>query len=490
LCTNMLHIELARHRSHRPFYLQILEQIRAHILSGLLPPETPLPSSRQLAIELGIARRTVVIAYEELCAQGYCVGRVGQGTIVAPISLITAKPPESPMVGLPEWFAFAPDKVPNCNQSPPLPIRFAPSLAQTDRLPLKAMQQAFNAVMKTAPTSFQEYDRNNGHPALLEAICQTVLPARGIEATPNEVMITNGSLHSSFLLAKLFGSYGGSISYGVPGYLAIPTQFTQQGIVGLPCDIDAEGVCLTGAACSARFHYVMPEHHFPQGITLSPERRAQLLQLADRHDALIFEDDYDSEFYFDRHPLPALKATDRSKRVIYMGTFSKVLFNGLRLGYIVAHPTMIKQLVDHRWPIDGTTSLVLQLWLAELLNTGTVDRHLRRMRVHHHKKRNLIANYLRHQFPDWRWQMPNGGLQFWIELPQGETATRVISQWMEQGVQIFPGLEYCESAAGQNYLILGFGAITEEQIHQAFLQLGKSPVCAHTQTTAAFPQNV
>jgi GntR family transcriptional regulator / MocR family aminotransferase len=488
LCTNMLHVELERHRSHRPFYLQILEQIRAHILSGWLPPETPLPSSRQLAIELGIARRTVVIAYEELCAQGYCVGRVGQGTIVAPISLITPETPQSLTTGLPEWFVLAPEKALNCTQPHSLPICFAPSLAQTDRLPLKAMQQAFHTVMKTAPTSFQGYDRNNGHPALLEAICQTVLPARGIEATPNEVMITNGSLHSSFLLAKLFAPYGGSISYGVPGYLAIPHNFTQQGLVGLPCDIDAEGVCITESAGSARFHYVMPEHHFPQGITLSPERRAQLLQLADRHDALIFEDDYDSEFYFDRHPLPALKATDQAQRVIYLGTFSKVLFNGLRLGYIVAHPTIIEQLVNQRWPIDGTSSLVLQLWLAELLNTGTVDRHLRRMRVHHRKKRNLIANYLRHQFPDWRWQMPNGGLQFWIELPQGETATRIIAQWMELGVQIFPGLEYCESAAGQNYLILGFGAVTEEQVHQAFAQLGQLPVHAHPQASEAFPQ--
>jgi GntR family transcriptional regulator / MocR family aminotransferase len=473
----MLHIELQRHRSHRPYYLQIVEQIRSNILSGELPAAMQLPPSRQLAIELGIARRTVVVAYEELCAQGYCVSRVGQGTVVAPIIKISSIKPDPLIAGLPQWFPLgtstALENSPSITQNQQSPICFAPSLAQTDRLPIKAMQQAFQVVMQTASTRFQEYDRNNGHPALLKAICQIVLPARGIQATPEQVIITNGSLHSSFLLAKLFAPYGGSISYGVPGYLAIPANFIEQGILGLPCSIDAEGVCLTDEALSARFHYVMPEHHFPQGVTLSPERRGLLLELANRHDALIVEDDYDSEFYFDRHPLPALKATDASERVIYMGTFSKVLFNGLRVGYIVAHPTMIGQLVDLRWQQEGGTSLVLQLWLAELLNSGAVDRHLRRVRVHHRKKRNLIADYLRRDFPNWRWQMPSGGLQFWIELPQQQDAQQVIQQWLQRGVQIFSGLDYCDrqSKESKNYLILGFGGVTEAQIDWAFTQL-------------------
>lgn len=473
----MLHVELDRDPSHHPYYLQILEQIRSSILSGELATGIQLPPSRQLAIELGIARRTVTIAYEELCAQGYCVSRVGQGTVVAPIVQVNPPPPDRVTTGLPQWLSLADrhdsaasSRMTSDRQSL---IRFAPSLAQTDQLPFKAMQQAFQAVMQTAPTRLQEYDRHNGHPTLLAAICQTVLPDRGIQATPDQILITNGSLHSSFLLARLFAPYGGSISYGVPGYLAIPANFTRQGILGLHCPIDAEGMCLTEEARSARFHYVMPEHHFPNGVTLSPERRASILKLADRHDALIIEDDYDSEFYFDRHPLPALKAIDRGERVIYMGTFSKVLFNGLRVGYIVAHPMIIQQLVDLRWQLDGATSLLLQLWLAELLDSGAVDRHLRRMRVHHRKKRNLIADYLRRDFPDWQWQLPSGGLQFWIELPLDLNAAEIVQQWLELGVQILSGWEYCarDSPNRHNQIILGFGAVTETQIHQAFDRL-------------------
>jgi GntR family transcriptional regulator / MocR family aminotransferase len=482
----MLHLDLERHPSHRPYYLQILEQIRASILSGEFPAGMQLPPSRQLAIELGIARRTVVIAYEELCAQGYCVSQVGRGTVVASITTVSTIAPvggaslqeHRESVGLPQWLNFSPDRAPDLDSNPlsnqPL-ICFAPSLAQTDRLPLKAMQQAFQAIVQTSPTRFQEYDRNNGHTSLLAAICQHVLPDRGIQATPDQVMITNGSLHSSFLLAQLFAPYGGNISYGVPGYLAIPANFIKQGIIGLPCLIDAEGVSLTDAARLSRFHYVMPEHHFPHGVTLSPERRASLLQLADRHEALIIEDDYDSEFYFDRHPLPAIKAIDCTERVIYMGTFSKILFNGLRVGYIVAHPKIVQELVDLRWQLEGGTSLVMQLWLAELLNTGTVDRHLRRMRVQHRKKRNLIANYLQQKFPDWQWRLPCGGLQFWIQLPPKQDAEQIVQQCLACGVRIFSGIEYCDTSLdgnnNRNYLILGFGAVTEVEIHQAFAQL-------------------
>jgi GntR family transcriptional regulator / MocR family aminotransferase len=481
----MLSLQIDRQRSHRPYYLQILEQVRAGILSGDIPAGFQLPPSRQLAMELGIARRTVVIAYEELCAQGYCLAQVGKGTVVADVARISVNSSAHlSKTGLPQWLAMGISSSEEANprikptEDKKSQICFAPSLAQTNLLPLKAMQKAFQAVIQTAPVRLQEYDRNNGHPNLLEAICQFILPNRGIDATPDQVLITNGSLHSSFLLAQLFSGYGGSISYGIPGYLPIPLHFIKQGIQGLPCSVDAEGVRLTQEACLARFHYVMPEHHFPQGVTLSPERRTELLQLADRYDALIIEDDYDSEFYFDRHPLPALKAIDRNNRVIYMGTFSKVLFNSLRVGYIVAHSAIIQQLVDLRWRMDGGTSLPIQLWLAELLNSGTINRQLGRMRVHHRKKRNLIANYLQYGFPDWQWHLPSGGLQFWIALPPEQNAIQIVQQWSERGVQIFSGFEYYQHnlEESENHVILGFGAVTENQVHQAFAQLKKHEV--------------
>jgi GntR family transcriptional regulator / MocR family aminotransferase len=208
----MLHIELDRDPAHHPYYLQILEQIRSSILAGELAAGSQLPPSRQLAIELGIARRTVTIAYEELCAQGYCLSRVGQGTVVAPIVQVNSPPPDRSTTRLPQWLTLAAPEHCSTTASQKSIIRFTPSFAQTDRLPFKAMQHAFQSVMHTAPTRFQEYERSNGHPTLLAAICQHVLPDRGIQATPDQILITNGSLHSSSLLARLFATYGGSLS--------------------------------------------------------------------------------------------------------------------------------------------------------------------------------------------------------------------------------------------------------------------------------------
>ncbi|NEZ60830.1 PLP-dependent aminotransferase family protein [Adonisia turfae] len=486
----MLHLQLDRQRSHHPYYLQIMEQIRGAILAGHVSRGFQLPPSRQLAIELGIARRTVVLAYEELCAQGYCESQVGKGTSVADVALLHVAPLEHrTTTGLPQWLVGKTPRsaVPEGEWQPTLNdksispqqslICFTPSLAQTNLLPLKAMQKAFQTVMQTASIHLQGYEKNNGHPELLDAICHHVLSNRGITTSPNQILITNGSLHSSYLLAELFTPHGGGLSYGVPGYLPISRNFIKKGIQGIPCAVDTDGICLTEAAHLARFHYVMPEHHFPTGVTLSPERRGLLLQLASQQDALIIEDDYDSEFYFNRHPLPALKAAEYNERVIYLGTFSKTLFNGLRVGYIIAHPEIIQQLMDLRWQMDGGTSLILQLWLAELLKSGTIDHHLRRMRVHHRKKRDLIAQYLHRDFPHWQWQPPTGGLQFWIKLPPEQSALKVVQQCRALGVNVFSGHHYYSSECKQerDHLILGFGTVTEQQIHQAFSQLKNLP---------------
>lgn len=469
----MLHIDLDRGPNRLPYYLQISEQIRKATMLGKLTAGTRLPPSRQLAVELDIARRTVVLAYEELCAQGYCTSKVGHGTVVAQIPSLQPEDTICNTQEFPKWLLAEADYTFRADDQNTDKICFTPSLAQVDHLPLKVLQQTMNQVIRNAIPEFGHYQKNNGDLELIQVLCQQVLPTRGVKVEPNQVLITNGSQHSSSLLSMLVAPYGGSISYGVPGYSAIPQNFIMRGMKGIVCPLDSEGMRLTEEACSARIHYVMPEHHFPQGVTLSPSRRSALLQLAEVQDALIVEDDYDSEFYYDRHPLPALKAGDLGGRVVYMGTFSKVLFNSLRLGYVVAHPELIRRLVDIRWQLDGGTSLVLQHWVTELLRSGAVERHLRRMRIHYRKKRNLIATYLQKLFPEWQWQLPSGGMQFWIRLPPEQPADTVVYQAAELGVGLWSGAAYYRPTAKESnqYLVLGYGAITESEIHQAFDRL-------------------
>ncbi len=468
----MLHINLDRTPKHCPYHLQIIEQVRSLIMTTQLTKGERLPPSRQLASELNISRRTVVLAYEELCEQGYCEGKVGSGTVVAkPLTLQTEANINS-VQGIPSWLCLGNSSSSNTDQDKDR-IHFAPSLSQIDFLPVREMQRTLRSVADQAISKLGRYEKNNGSLDLIQLLCQQILPTRGIRAEPDHVLITNGSHHSSFLISMLVCPYGGSITYGVPGYLTIPHNFVVGGMKGIPCSIDSEGVCLSGDAQYARVHYVMPEHHFPEGITLSPNRRETLLCLAENQDALIIEDDYDSEFYYERHPLPSLKSRDAGGRVIYMGTFSKLLFNGLRLGYVVAHPDIVRRLVDIRWQLDGGTSLVLQLWVKELLESGAVERHLRRMRCHYQKKRNLIATYLKELFPNWHWRLPTGGTQFWIDLPIGQSASMVVLRAQEQGVVIESGADYYikKDKEADRHLIIGFGAVTESEIHQAFNML-------------------
>lgn len=468
----MLHIDLDKNPNHLPYYVQISEQIRNAILNGNLTSNTKLPSSRQLATELSISRQTVVTAYEELCSQGYCTSQVGDGTFVVPIPVLQQKH-TSNIRGFPKWLSTKANYTFRANDQNIDKICFTPGLAQVSHLPFKAMQQTFNLMIRQGITEFDDYKKNSGDLALIHALCQHVLPARGIQAEPNQILITGGSQHSSSLLSMLVAPYGGSITYGIPGYLDIPRNFMIRGMKGIACPVDSEGIYLTEDAYSAQVHYVMPENHFPQGITLSPKRRLALLHLAEEQDALIIEDDYDSEFYYNRHPLPALKSGDLGGRVVYMGTFSKLLFNGLRLGYIVAHPEIIRCLVDIRWQLDGGTSLVLQRWIAELLKCGAVERHKRRMRINYRNKRDLITTYLQKLFPKWDWQLPSGGLQFWIKLPAIQPGEALISQAAELGVGLWSGAAYYELEAKKEncHLVLGYGAITKSEIHQAFDRL-------------------
>jgi GntR family transcriptional regulator / MocR family aminotransferase len=208
-------------------------------------------------------------------------------------------------------------------------------------------------------------------------------------------------------------------------------------------------------------------------VTLSLARRTTLLQLAEQQDALILEDDYDSEFYYDRHPLPALKSQDRGGRVIYLGTFSKMLFNGLRLGYIVAHPEIVQRLQDLHWFINRGSSVISQLLVAELLESGCLERHLRRMRISYRRRRDLIAENLLQYFPQWQWRLPQGGMQFWIELPPRESADTILDRWIQRGILLHSAKLHYEQPSQEalRHLILGFGSVSDAQMRQAFERL-------------------
>ena len=474
---SMLNIRVDSSESSGPIYLQIARSIQRRIVEGGLKSGQALPSTRQLARELGISRGTVIQAYEELSSQGYCDIKKGSGTRVSKIYSLQNDRIALPASPVSKWFRHVPARNNNASISSGLKnerinIDFAPGVTGMNEISHKAITRSMKKALSGLTRQPAIFERNfaAGDPFLIKKICTDILPARGIQADPDQVIITNGSQSGSDLLSRILSRHGGSISYGVPGYLSIPMHFTSQGFKGIPCSVDSDGVKITGKAKTAQIHYVMPEHHFPTGVTLSPSRRLRLLELAEINDSIIVEDDFDSEFYYDRHPLPALKSHDSSGRVVYIGSFSKVLFNGLRMGYVVADTKIIEQLKELQWATCRFVNTLTQQMVGHMIDNGDYERHLRRMRNTYRRHRNMVAHGLREHFPAFIWDLPTGGLQFWIKASDAFDVDRFLSRCLRQGVKLHSGrIHYLrQTAESKQHINLGFSSVTKEQIKEGF----------------------
>jgi GntR family transcriptional regulator/MocR family aminotransferase len=243
----------------------------------------------------------------------------------------------------------------------------------------------------------------------------------------------------------------------------------------VPHPVDANGLDLSVAR--ERFgkddvFYIMPEHHFPQCVTLSDARRAAIESLALEAGVLVIEDDYDSEYYYDRRPKPALKAGPAASSIIYLGTFSKTLFNNLRLGYLVAESSLVREMATLHWSLSRGTSGILQRWVAELVADGALDRHVRRMRTVYRRKRDRIAEVLRRDFPEWQFELPKGGLQFYLDLGSSDRAAAVIELCRSKRLRVaLPSNYVPPDEAPQRFLVLGFGSVPLAQIEGALAEL-------------------
>lgn len=221
--------------------------------------------------------------------------------------------------------------------------------------------------------------------------------------------------------------------------------------------------------------YLMPEHHFPQCVTLTEPRRAEVRSAMLRNNLLVIEDDYDSEYYYDRQPQPALKASDCSDAVIYLGTFSKTLFNSLRLGYVVAEQSLIREMATLHWSLSRGTSTILQRWVAELLAEGTITRHINRMRTVYRRKRDRIVKLLHDGFPDWNFNAPPGGLQFFLDLGSPSNARKVMKICQEKRLRIaHPSNYVMDAESEQQFLVLGFGSVPLSQIESCLSELKRA----------------
>ncbi|MBR0650543.1 PLP-dependent aminotransferase family protein [Roseomonas terrae] len=381
--------------------------LRAAILEGRLAAGLRLPSSRGLADQLGVRRNAVVVAYEQLLSDGLAEARVGDGTYVA------AQVPRGPA---------APDPVP----APPPPSGrgpFAVGCTTADPIVLRQLGRALrNRVVRADPADLG-YGDPRGHPALRRAIAAHLAATRGFACDPSRIIVTSGTQQGLRFCAEVLLHAGDAVWMEDPGYPTARRTLEALGARLVPVPVDAAGIDVAAGRArepGARLAYVTPSHQFPTGVTMSMARRLALLDWAQAEGAWVIEDDYDSEFRFAGAPLTALAGIDGQGRVIYLGTFSKTLFPGLRIGFVVVPAALMDRVVAARAVLDRFPSPLIGGALAEVMESGDFAAHLRRMRTQYRAARDLVVTtLLRESSGRLAITVPDHGLHLLATLPEG-----------------------------------------------------------------------
>jgi GntR family transcriptional regulator / MocR family aminotransferase len=389
-----------------PRIRRVYEQLRGAIHSGALKPGGRLPSSRDLALRLGVARASVVAAYERLVGEGYAQGRAGSGTYVSDdlsgvLELLPARQAKNaaPPPALPDRVAEL--EAFDLPQAPPEARPFSNGRTLMDERALDAWSRATRRALRTLGPAHFGYTDACGEPRLRTAIADYLRAARGVVCEPDQVIVTAGAQHAVDLAARLLLRPGDPVWLEDPCYDPTWHALAQMGAELHPVPVDGSGIDVAAgvaAAPGAKMAFVTPSHQFPLGVTLSMTRRLELLAWARQAGAFVVEDDYASEFRYSGPPLPSLQGLDGGERVIYVGTLNKALFPGLRMGYMVAPRPLVKALSVERHLTDRQPSSVTQAVVLDFMESGEFAAHIRRRRVAYGRQRDALAQALARRF--------------------------------------------------------------------------------------------
>ena len=499
---------------NRPLHRQIYQQVRDAILTGHLKPQTRLPASRQLAKTLNVSRTTVVQGYDQLISEGYLQTRPGAGTFVcsqipdglifasrvaanvpvaAPLSanasVQTASQCSDPCERLSAYgtrLATIADYDPGADCA----LSFRYGLPDLSLFPVRQWRRLLNR-QATASYQWMGYGSEPmGHVGLRQEISQYISEVRAVRCQPEQILITGGAQQALSLIVEVLMDVGGAIAVEDPGYLSAKRIFSTRGATVVPVPVDDDGIRVNepgglteitadAAQPTPRLVYVTPSHQFPTGVLMTLSRRLALLQWAKQNGALIIEDDYDSEFRYSGSPIPALQGLDEYDRVLYVGTFSKVMFPGSRLGYVVVPPALAEIFRRAKWLCDRQCPLIEQATLAEFIKGGYLTQHIRRMRNIYDRRRRSLVDSLQQVAP--RISIPGDASGLHI-LAQFQSARQSSEDFLSQalirrasslGVGLFSaGPHYWDAAAPERELIFGFGNISEADIKRAIARIG------------------
>ena len=449
---------------------QIYRQIRAAIASGRLKRGDRLPPTRELAQRLDVSRNTVALAFEWLVAEGLLSGRTGAGTFVEsdPAARAGRKPATAKIRHRLIWD----DITLLGRRGPAPPYDFGAGMPDTRLFPFDTWRRLQARQLRASMMS-AEYGDPAGHPKLREAIAAHVAVARGVICRAEDVIVTNGAQQAFDLIARVLLEPNAHVAVEEPGYPPPRMLFESLGanVTGVP--VDDAGLDVAALPDQARLVYVTPSHQFPLGMPMSHARRQALLEWADRRNAVIIEDDYDSEFRFGGRPLETLQASDRSGRVIYVGSFSKTMLPAFRLGFLIAPEPLQKLLQAANFVAGWHAAWPTQAALAAFMEKGLFARHVRKMRREYAARHDRIVSTLTRDFA--RWLTPvvaTAGMHVCATLRsqsvrrEGEIATRA----RDAGVGLDRLSTYCRAADRAGF-VLGYGSIPAAKIDEGLRRL-------------------
>jgi GntR family transcriptional regulator / MocR family aminotransferase len=470
-----------------PLHRQLYAQLRHIILSGWIGSGQRLPPIRSLATELGVSRTTVENAFDQLLAEGYVEGRVGAGTFVA------AELPEEimPIAQGPATSAarrryrglsnrgHVLAAIPHATDPPDLlPPPFRPGVPDVAHLPLHHWSRIARRHLRSTSPAVLLSGETGGFEPLRRVIARRVGATRGVRCSPDQVIIVTGSSHGLALAASALLDPGDPAWIENPSHSRARAALTAAGAQLVPVPMDEEGLNVDagrGRSPRARLAYVMPSHQYPLGVTMTLPRRLELLEWASETDAWILEDDVDSEYRYTGPPLAALQGLDNEHRVIYVGSFGGVLFPGLRIGYLVAPPDLVGPLRAVVPPADHQPPTLLQAVLADFIEAGHLDHHIRQMRALYAKRQATLLDAARAQLDDLLDVQPvDTGMHLVGWLPSGVDDRAVASAAREFGL-FTPALSsYGIEPHPRSGLLLGFAAFDEDQIRAGVRRLASA----------------
>lgn len=467
-------------------YLQIAQQIMDEIQRGRLTPSTAMPGSRELAESLKVNRKTVVMAYDELIAQGWLTTESRRGTFVSAKLPLFSPPSQSNASSKQGQTALAAPELKEYTSAMTVldtshSIDFNDGIPDTRLIPFEKLSKAFrHALIEPVRSNKLGYGDPKGMLGLRHAIVEMLNIERGLNVEIDNVCIVRGSQMGIFLAARILAKPDECIVVENLSYPPAREAFRSCGAKILTVGLDSDGINVLELEALCRTHnisaiYVTPHHQFPTTVMMTAERRLKLLLLAEQYDFVIIEDDYDHEFHFHHHPVFPLASSNHAGRVIYVGSLSKVLAPGLRVGYLVATKEIIQQCAAEIMLIDRQGNSVTELAAATLMATGEIKRHIRRTLKIYNERRNVLIDLLQNELGEFvNFDAPNGGLAIWLRLNDGVDIKRLKEKALLEKVRILPASLFSEATQDINAIRLGFGSLNATELSTGIQRLKRA----------------